>query len=101
LLFHTANSPDVEPQKTKLSKFIIGNILETYYTEYGIKNADLIVAQAEYQDELLQKHYGKKCNLIMPNISPDVYMRRPKSVSNKKRFSGLLISKSRKGRTYS
>jgi glycosyltransferase involved in cell wall biosynthesis len=42
-------------------------------------------------------NYSKKSNLIMPNISPDVYMRRPKSVSNKKKVLWVANIKEQKG----
>ena len=97
MIFHIANSPDVEPQRAKLNKFFLANLVEKYYREYGIKNADLIVGQAGYQDQLLWKHYSRRCNLIMPNVSPDVYAIRKSSTSSKKIILWVANLKEQKG----
>ncbi|MEE9363138.1 MAG: glycosyltransferase, partial [Cellulophaga sp.] len=97
MIFHVANSPDVEPQKAKFNKFFLANLIEKYYREYGINNADLIVGQAEYQDQLLWKHYSRRCDLIMPNISPDVYATKKSSALSKKIILWVANIKEQKG----
>jgi len=97
MIFHIANSPDVEPLRIKLNKFFIANVIEKHYREYGIRNSDLIVAQATYQDKLLQRHYSRQCNLIMPNISPDVYVPIEHSVPDKKIILWVANIKEQKG----
>lgn len=77
LIFHIANSPDVEPQTYTFSRRIMFDWVEGYYRTYGIKHADYIIAQARYQADSLKQNYGRECSLIMPNISPDVFDESP------------------------
>ena len=72
MIFHIANSPDVKPSIYKLGKKLPFDVIENKWREYGIKNADYIISQAEYQDTLLKKNYTRESVFIMPNISPDV-----------------------------
>lgn len=72
MLFHIANSPDAEPYSVRWNKKLLFNILEAYYRKRGVMGADYIVGQAIYQDKLLQKNFSRHCDIIMPNISPDV-----------------------------
>ncbi len=70
LLWHISNEPDVEPFKFKFNKRIIIEYIEKKSLEWGIRNADCIIGQARYQDELLQENYGRKCDRIIPNFHP-------------------------------
>lgn len=42
------------------------NIINGYFTFYGINNADLIIAQSHYQQKLLQKNFNRN-SIIIPN----------------------------------
>lgn len=97
MIFHIANSPDVQPQKAKLNKFFLANLVEKYYREYGINNSDFIIGQAEYQNQLLWKYYSRRCDLIMPNVSPDVYVTGESSASSKKIILWVANIKEQKG----
>ena len=70
LLWHIANKPDVEKHKIKFNKNIFINYIETKYLEFGIKHADYIIGQAKYQDNLLNKNFDRKCDLIVKNFHP-------------------------------
>ena len=70
VIWHIANRPDVQKRKIKFNKNIFINYIEKKYLEYGIKHADYIIGQAEYQDSMLSKNFGRKCDLIVKNYHP-------------------------------
>lgn len=70
LIWHIAHKNNVEPWKLRLSKNIISSFIEKKYLEYGLKNADIIIGQAKYQDILLRKNYNRKCDYVIPNFHP-------------------------------
>jgi glycosyltransferase involved in cell wall biosynthesis len=39
--------------------------------EYGVRHTHFIFGQARYQDELLQRNYGRRCDLIIGNWHPE------------------------------
>ena len=66
---HLAHIRDVENEL-----YFGGNILKRFF-DFLIKrkiifNADKIVAQAQYQTDLLEKNFNRSSDLIMPNIHP-------------------------------
>ena len=58
LIWHIAHQRDVEKYKiASLKSLLIYPDRKIF--EYGIKNADAIIGQAEYQDGLLRKNFGE------------------------------------------
>jgi glycosyltransferase involved in cell wall biosynthesis len=63
-VFHIANDSDLDKnfQNNKDVKKI-----DRFLTNYGIKNADTIIAQTHHQSALLKKYYGRNANAVIPN----------------------------------
>lgn len=97
MIFHIANSPDVEPQTLKFSRRFMFDVAENYYRRYGINNADYIIAQAHYQAESLKQYYHRECALIMPNISPDIIAEKRSARPSKKIILWVANVKPQKG----
>lgn len=71
MIWHIASEIDVKPFQFGWKKAIRPfNYLDKKFLEYGIKNADYIIGQAEYQNGLLRENYGRECDLIVPNFHP-------------------------------
>ncbi len=69
LIYHIAHIEDVTPfRATSWSK--LPKKLERPLYEYGLRRADVIIAQAQYQDELLRKHYGRGSSRVIQNFHP-------------------------------
>jgi glycosyltransferase involved in cell wall biosynthesis len=68
LIWHVANNPDVEKIKLSFSRRYLLDLIEKKYSVYGIKNADRIVGQTNFQNHLLEKNYNRNCDLILPNL---------------------------------
>ncbi len=79
LIWHIAARGDVLPYYHKSFKTMIFDYLDRKCAEYGIRNADYIVGQATYQDNLLFENYSKRCAAIIGNWHP-----MPKEKCNKK-----------------
>ena len=71
MIWHIASKPDAERFQFKFSKTVLFNYVEKKFAEYGIKKRKYIIAQAEYQNELLKKNYGRSCDIILPNFHPN------------------------------
>jgi len=69
-IWHIASEEDVIPLERRFRPSLFLNLTDKKFLEYGIKNMDCIIGQAEYQDKLLQKYYGRKCDFIVPNFHP-------------------------------
>jgi glycosyltransferase involved in cell wall biosynthesis len=70
MILHIASQNDVEKFKLQFKKNIIFEFVNQYIAKYAINNADQIICQARYQKILLEKNYGRSCNLIIPNFHP-------------------------------
>lgn len=70
LVWHIASERDVAPRRNGSIHRNIFNRIEEKYRDYGIKNADAIIGQAVYQNELLRRNYGRVCDLIVGNWLP-------------------------------
>lgn len=69
LIWHIAHERDV-------SKYVLSDrrsyvkFLDRKIFEYGVRNADIIVGQAAYQNSLLKTNFGRSCDLIVRNFHP-------------------------------
>lgn len=70
LVWHIANETDVIPVQSSWRNIVFGRYLEKHLIIRGIKRADVIVAQAEYQARLLMENYGVRVGGIVPNFHP-------------------------------
>lgn len=69
LIYHIAHKEDVVPLKYNGLKSL-PKMLERWIYLFGLKNASVIIGQAEYQDIALQKNYNRNCSAIIPNSHP-------------------------------
>lgn len=69
LIYHIAHIEDVVPASFSTLR-TIPKLLERPLYEWGLRNANTIIAQARYQQELLKRHYGLDCAAIIPNVHP-------------------------------
>jgi glycosyltransferase involved in cell wall biosynthesis len=70
MIWHIASDADVKPFRCQLTKSVLCDYIEKKVAEYGIKNADYIIAQTEDQNEYLNKNYGRSCNRVIRNFHP-------------------------------
>jgi glycosyltransferase involved in cell wall biosynthesis len=70
VIWHIAHQWDVMPMPLSWSNLVSGRCLEKALINGGIRRADIIVAQAKYQAELLSRHYGLEVSDIIPNVHP-------------------------------
>lgn len=69
LVFHIAHQQDVEKYNASGLSFFIKYLDRKIYHN-GIRHADAIIGQAQYQDDLLQKNYQRSCDVVIPNFHP-------------------------------
>ncbi len=70
LIWHIASQQDVVPVWFSAIRTAAGDYIDKKCAEYGIRHADCIIGQANYQDNLLYKHYGRHCHAIIGNVHP-------------------------------
>ncbi|MFH1934991.1 MAG: glycosyltransferase family 4 protein [Pseudomonadota bacterium] len=65
-IWHIASDNDVVPQtKAKFRRKLI-SAPDRFLLNYGIKNADVIAGQTQYQNSLLGERFGRKCDVFIP-----------------------------------
>ncbi|HVO46547.1 MAG TPA: glycosyltransferase [Steroidobacteraceae bacterium] len=69
-LWHVAHDSDVEPDASLEGRNPIRRYLEKRSVEYGLRHADCIVAQTSDQARLLERHYQRTPDAIIPNFHP-------------------------------
>jgi len=70
LIWHIDSKPDVETGRLSISKRVLVDYFERKYLEFGIKNADCIVGQESYHDQMLFRNFGKRCAVILNKVLP-------------------------------
>jgi len=70
MIWHISSLKDVIPYHLRCSRTILFDFIDKKFLDYGIKNSDFIIAQAEYQNKLLHINYSRKCDLIVSNFHP-------------------------------
>ena len=70
MILHIASRRDVEKFEFHFKKNIIFEFLNKCIAKYVISNAHRIICQAKYQNKLLEKNYGRSCDLIIHNFHP-------------------------------
>ena len=69
LVYHIAHKSDVEPPIEKGRRAFLKRLQRPLY-EYGLRRANVILAQAHYQSELLRRNYHINATAIIPNFHP-------------------------------
>ncbi|MEM7100811.1 MAG: glycosyltransferase family 4 protein [Pseudomonadota bacterium] len=70
VVWHVANITDLIPPKRKLDRTYPMHMLNNAAMKYGIRRVSHIVAQAQYQDDLLKELFGRTADVIIPNFFP-------------------------------
>jgi glycosyltransferase involved in cell wall biosynthesis len=71
LIWHIASARDVRPFRIRSLRTIPFDYIDKKMIEYGIRHADYIFGQAQYEDDLLRQNYGRTCDLIVGNWHPE------------------------------
>jgi glycosyltransferase involved in cell wall biosynthesis len=69
LVHHIARIEDVTRLRTRRLRHWARRLERPLY-EYGLRRADVIIAQAEYQRRFLREHYGLDVAGVIPNFHP-------------------------------
>lgn len=78
-VWHVAHDQEVTPFAWRLTRTVHFDYADKRLLEYGIRNADAIVAQTKQQAELLRRHYGRDPAAVVPNYHPLPALRPRKS----------------------
>jgi len=70
MVWHVASERDVRPQRSGSVHSALFDYIDRRWTEYGIRSCDAIIGQARYQDRLLERYYGRHCDLIVGTPQP-------------------------------
>jgi glycosyltransferase involved in cell wall biosynthesis len=71
LVWHIASARDVQRFQMRSLRTIPFDYLDKRLIEYGIRHADYIFGQAQYEEDLLRRNYGRTCDLIVGNWHPE------------------------------
>lgn len=66
MIFHIARDLDTRKKKIKLNYMSFFNFINEHFERYGIRNADIIIAQTNNQQKLIKKHFNRN-SLVVPN----------------------------------
>lgn len=69
-IWHVALDLDVTPLSVSYSNYLSARTVEKRMLEWGMKNADVVIAQAMYQAEMLRVNYGIENAMVIPNYHP-------------------------------
>ena len=69
-IIHLAHKRDVLPFQFRKSRWVAHEYFNKRLGAYSIRNANVIIGQAQYQSELMQQNYGRSCDVIIPNFHP-------------------------------
>ena len=66
LLWHIASDMDVDDTLIVGFKNRLKSWVDRQFLAYGIRNANIIAAQTEYQNQLLQQGFARRCDAFVP-----------------------------------
>ena len=69
-VLHIASQRDLDLSLWGMKRGSVRQALYSKIAQYSIRNADRIVCQSEDQRVLLERNFGRKCDLVSPNIHP-------------------------------
>ena len=70
MVWHVAHDSDVTPGASLDGRNPLRRFLEKESVEYGIRRAGCIVTQTRDQAHLLEEHYGRQPDAVIPNFHP-------------------------------
>jgi len=70
MVFHIASEVDVSPFRWNGGLHDIARLIEKKVGEYGLRYSDSVIAQTEYQANLLLNNYGIKVTSVIKNFHP-------------------------------
>lgn len=70
LVWHISSDADVKISKFRLTRDLVLKYIDTKLMQYGIRNADQIIAQTNAQARMLSEYYGIEPNVVVPNFHP-------------------------------
>ena len=70
LVWHIASDDDVAPQTKAKFRHKLISAPDRFLLNYGIRNADVIAGQTQYQSSLLEENFGRKCDAFIPIGQP-------------------------------
>ncbi|AQV02150.1 glycosyltransferase family 4 protein [Desulfococcus multivorans] len=70
MIWHIAHEHDLEPPRISASRLFVYKQLDRYVLNYGIKHASHIIAQTWDQRRLLERNFGRKASVVIPNFHP-------------------------------
>jgi glycosyltransferase involved in cell wall biosynthesis len=70
LVWHVAHDSDVSPDMSLHGRNPVRRFLEKRSVEYGIRRVSCIVTQTKDQAALLERHYRRKADAVIPNFHP-------------------------------
>jgi len=71
LIWHVSSDSDVTPGTRDIGRNPVRRVLENRSIEYGIRHARHIVTQTKGQVRLLEEHYGRTADAVIPNFHPE------------------------------
>ena len=70
MIWHVASDADLTRRGIVAGRNPLRPLLEKRSIEYGIRHANQIVVQTQYQAELLQRTYARSADAVIPNFHP-------------------------------
>jgi glycosyltransferase involved in cell wall biosynthesis len=71
MIWHVANERDCWSRQERLKGSLSPHkYIETALSIYGIRNANLVIAQTAVQENLLRENFGIEANAVIPNFHP-------------------------------
>ena len=90
LIWHIASARDVQPFRFRSLRTLPFDYIDKKMIEYGIRHADYIFGQAQYQEDLLRQNYGRTCDLIVGNWHPRAHRALPQGTAREGRVGCQL-----------
>ncbi len=69
-IWHVALDLDVMPLPVSYNNYLSARIVEKRMLEWGMRNADAVIAQAVYQAQMLRDNYGIENAMVVSNYHP-------------------------------
>ena len=69
-VLHIASQRDLDATLSGASRNSVREAFHSGIARYSIQHADRVVCQAEDQAVLLERNFGRHCDLVLPNIHP-------------------------------
>jgi glycosyltransferase involved in cell wall biosynthesis len=71
LICHIASERNVQRRRHRSFRTLLFDHLDGWMSEYGLRHTRYIFGQAQYEDRMLRRNFGRKCDLIVGNWHPE------------------------------